>query len=314
MHFYLCFPISIGKDFSEAMKFKSDKNYSLLEAIKEKMGFSSNSKARNYIKSGMVMVDDQVIKIPSFAITIDQMITTDNLASKKRKTDKAPKTNYKPAFEDDHFIAFIKPSGLLSVSTQTKNKPEKNFCDQILDQFEINSGSKIKLFPINRIDRQYSGIMLFAKSAKAESAVREKWETNTKRYYALVEGVPKNEKGNIESHLKQNRIGRVYSAPKSEYGKACEINYRVLYRAEKHSLLKLDVLAERKNSIRAQLSENKWPIAGDKDYKGHPSPIKRFGLHLFSLAFDHPFEKKIIEIKTPVPIPFKKFFKRKPQK
>ena len=296
------------------MKFNSDKNSSLLEIIKEKMGYTSNSKARNLIKSGSVKVDDQVVKIPSFVIVTDQVISTGNLISKKKIADKTPKTNYKPAYEDDHFIAFIKPSGLLSVSTQTKNKPEKNFSDQILKQYAINSESKTKLLPINRIDRQYSGIMLFAKSVKSEVAIREKWETNTKRYYALVEGVPKNDKGNIESHLKQNRIGRVYSAPKSEYGKLCEINYRVLYSAEKYSLLKLDVIAERKNSIRAQLSENKWPIIGDKDYKGHPSPIRRFGLHLFSLAFYHPFEKTIIEIKTPVPIPFKQFFKRKPKK
>ena len=304
----------MGKTFSKAMKFKSDKNHSLLEAIKEKMGFSSNSKARNLIKSGSVKVDDQVVKIPSFTITTDQLITTDNLISKKNKADKTPKTNYQPAYEDDHFIAFIKPPGLLSVSTQSKNKPEKNFYDQILKQYAVITESKIKLLPINRIDRKYSGIMLFAKSVMSENAVREKWETSTKRYYALVEGVPKSEKGNIESHLKQNRIGRVYSAPKSEYGKLCEINYRVLYSSEKYSLLKLDVITERKNSIRAQLSESNWPIVGDKDYKGHPSPIKRFGLHLFSLAFYHPFEKTIIEIKTPVPIPFKQFFKRKPQK
>ena len=77
-----------------------------------------------------------------------------------------------------------------------------------------------------------------------------------------------------------------------------------------YSLLKIDSLAERKHSIRAQLSESKLPIAGDKDYKGRTSPINRFGLHLFSLSFFHPFEKKIIELKTPVPGPFKNYFKR----
>lgn len=296
------------------MKFKSEKNYTLLEAIKEKMGYSSNSKARNLIKRGSVKVDDKVVKIPSIDITVNQIISTDNLISNKKNADKTIKTNYKPAYEDDHFIAFIKPAGLLSVSTETKIKTEKNFRDQILNQYQVKSDSKIKLLPINRIDRLYSGIMLFAKSAKSEIAVRKKWETNAKRYYALVEGGPKNENGNIESHLKQNRIGRVYSAPKSEYGKLCEINYRVLYRSEKNSLLKVDVIAERKNSIRAQLSENKWPIVGDKDYKGNPSPIKRFGMHLFSLAFYHPFENKVVEIKTPLPTPFKMFFKREKKK
>ncbi len=295
------------------MKFKTDKNSSLLDAVKEKMGYASNSKARNLIKSGAVKLDDKVVKIPSISISIDQLISIDNLIAKKRIVEKIPTTNYKPAFEDDHYIAFIKPPGLLSVSTQSGSKPEKNFCDQILKQYAVNSLSKIKLLPINRIDRLYSGIMLFAKSVESEIAIRKKWDTSTKRYYALVEGVPENEQGNIKSHLKQNRIGRVYSAPKSEYGKLCELNYRLMYKAEKYSLLKLEVIEDRKNSIRAQLSENNWSIAGDKDYKGHPSPVKRFGLHLFSLGFFHPYEKKEIEIKTPIPIPFKLFFKKRPK-
>jgi len=294
------------------MKFKSAKDSTLLEIIKDKLGFSSNSKARNHIKSGIVKVEGQIVKIPSFALKTDQLIEIGGKADNKRK-DKAPTSNFQPVFEDEYFIAYIKPPGLLSVSTQQKNRKEKNFYDLVLKQFRYNYGIKEVLLPINRVDRKYSGIMLFAKSGTSEIEVRKKWEDNTKRYYALVEGIPDNEKGSIESHLKQNRIGRVYSAPKSEYGKLCSLNYRLMYKDDKYSLLKLDVNSERKNSIRAQLSENKWPIAGDKDYKGTPSPIKRFGLHLFSLSFYHPFEKKFVEIKTPVPHTFKQFFKRKPK-
>lgn len=293
------------------MKFKSTKNKSLLEVIKDTMGFSSNSKARNLIKSGVVKVEGNVVKIPSFELKIDQLITIDAKPAKKRAHEKAPSTNFLPIFEDDHYIAFIKPSGLLSVSTQNKNRREKNFYDLVSKQFNYLSDKQHQLLPINRIDRMYSGIMLFAKSGQAEIEIRKTWEESTKRYYALVEGIPDKEKGSIESHLKQNRIGRVYSAPKSEYGQLCSINYRVMYHSDKYSLLKIEVQSERKNSIRAQLSEKQWPIAGDKDYKGHPSPIKRFGLHLFSLSFHHPFENKSVEIKTPIPHPFKQFFKRK---
>ena len=301
----------MGKVFICIMKFKSTSNNSLFEIIKEHLRLSSNSKARNLIKSGVIKVDGEVIKVPSFEIKAGQLISNDGKSAKKQNREKAPTSNFEPLFEDDNFIAYIKPAGLLSVSTQQTKRKEKNFCDLVIKQYKYNNGVRDILFPINRIDRNYSGIMLFAKSGSAEIAIRKTWEDNTKRYYALVEGVPNKEKGSIESHLKQNRIGRVYSAPKSEYGKLCALDYRIMYQSDKYSLLKIDVLSERKNSIRAQLSENKWPIAGDKDYKGHPSPIKRFGLHLFSLKFYHPFQKKEIEIKTPIPNAFKLFFKRK---
>jgi 23S rRNA-/tRNA-specific pseudouridylate synthase len=296
------------------MKFESDKDSSLLEFIKEKLKFSSNSKARNLIKSGAVKIDGQVVRFPSSDVKINQLITIDSQVANKRTSDKSPKSNFEPIFEDDYFIAYIKPPGLLSVSTRNKSKKEKNFYDLILKQYQFNNKAKDILLPVNRVDRKYSGIMLFAKSIKAELEIRKDWENNKKRYYALVEGVPNNDKGSIESHLKQNRIGRVYSAPKSEYGKLCSLNYRIMQKSDKYSLLKIDVISERKNSISAQLSENKMPIAGDKDYKGKPSPIKRFGLHLFSLKFHHPFEDKEIEIKTPIPTAFKQFFKRKPIK
>jgi RluA family pseudouridine synthase len=293
------------------MKFESKKDSSLLEFIKEKVKFSSNSKARNLIKSGAVKIDGQVVRFPSADVKPKQLITIESQVTNKRSSDKSPKSNFQAVFEDDHFIAYIKPAGLLSVSTRNKSKKENNFFDIILKQYRFNHNEKDALLPVNRVDRKYSGIMLFAKSSKAEVEIRKNWENSKKRYYALVDGIPKNEKGSIESHLKQNRIGRVYSAPKSEYGKLCSLDYRIMHQSEKHSLLKIDVISERKNSIRAQLSETKLPIVGDKDYKGKPSPIKRFGLHLFSLKFYHPFEKKEIEIKTPIPTGFKRFFKRK---
>jgi 23S rRNA-/tRNA-specific pseudouridylate synthase len=127
----------------------------------------------------------------------------------------------------------------------------------------------------------------------------------------VVEGVPAKEDGIIKSELKQNRIGRVYSVPKSPYSKLCITKYRVLQKDAKYSLLKIEAIEERKNSIRAQLSENNLTIVGDKDYKGKPSPMKRFGLHLFSLKFYHPYKNEMVEIKTPIPNTYKSFFKSK---
>ena len=203
---------------------------------------------------------------------------------------------------------------MLSVGTLKKSKKEKNFNDFVQRQYKNEFGPNADLFIINRLDRLISGIILFAKSPDAEVAIRKNWENNTKRYYALVDGVPKTDDGEIKSELKQNRIGRVYSVPKNQYSKLCVTKYRVLQKSKNNSLLKIEAIEERKNSIRAQLSENNLPIVGDKDYKGKPSPIKRFGLHLFSLKFNQPFLKEEIEIKTPVPKAFKGFFKSQKNK
>ena len=294
------------------MSNKSEESKGLLEIIKEKLNLHSNTKARNIIKSGRVQLDDEVVKIPSQSVNSDQVVSI--LSPKKRMEISANDASnvqkgFTKIFEDDHYIAFVKPSGLLTVGTLKKSKKEKNFADIIKSQYQNLIGPHADLFIINRLDRLISGIILFAKSPEDEVAIRKRWEENSKRYYALVSGVPKEEKGELKSELKQNRIGRVYSVPKSQYSKLCVTNYRVMHQSSANSLLKIEAIEERKNSIRAQLSEKNWPIVGDKDYKGPNSPIKRFGLHLFSLKFHHPFEDELVEIKTPIPKAFKNFFK-----
>ena len=300
------------------MNSNSEKPRGLLEIIKEKLDLRSNTKARNIIKSGRVKLDDETIKIPSHNVEGNQVVSI--ISDKKIRESKRPENRkntgsdtiqkgFSVIYEDDHFIAFVKPSGLLTVGTLKKSKKEKNFNDFIIRQYKNDRGPKEELYIINRLDRLISGIILFAKSPEIEVAVRKRWEENSKRYYALVEGIPAKENGEIRSELKQNRIGRVYSVPKSQYSKLCITNYRVMHKSAKNSLLKIEALEERKNSIRAQLSESNMPIVGDKDYNGKPSPIKRFGLHLFSLSFFHPYKNEIVEIKTPIPSAFKNFFK-----
>lgn len=287
----------------------SDKHKGLLEIIKEKLNLQSNTKARNIIKSGRVQLDNETVKIPSQNVEAHQTVSI--ISPKKKYEVKSNPENkgFTTIYEDDNYIAFVKPSGLLSVGTLKKSKKEKNFNDFVQKQYKSENGPNADLFIINRLDRLISGIILFAKSPDAEVALRKNWESNSKRYYALVDGIPPKDDGEIKSELKQNRIGRVYSVPKSQYSKLCITNYRVLQKSSKNSLLKIEAIEERKNSIRAQLSENNLAIVGDKDYKGKPSPIKRFGLHLFSLKFVHPFKKEEIEIKTPIPKSFKSFFK-----
>lgn len=297
------------------MQNNADQNRGLLEIIKEKLGLRSNTKARNIIKSGRVKLDDVTVKIPSHSVNSNQTVSIDSI--KKRQVDTAASSAHKGftiIFEDDHYVAFVKPAGLLSVSTLKKKKAEKNFSDFIKKQFINDRGPNAELYIINRLDRLTSGIVLFAKSPADEVSIRRRWEESTKRYYAMVEGLPQKDDGEISSELKQNRIGRVYSVAKSQYSKLCVTRYRVMQKSDKVSLLKIEAVAERKNSIRAQLSEKNWPIIGDKDYKGNPSPIKRFGLHLFSLGFYHPITKSVVEIKTPVPASFKNYFKNNKKK
>jgi RluA family pseudouridine synthase len=295
------------------MSENTEKHKGLLEIIKEKLNLRSNTKARNIIKSGRVQLDNETVKIPSQHVDKNQTVS---IISPKKKFEKSTENNsstkgFTKIYEDEHYLGYVKPSGLLSVGTMKKSKKEKNFLDFVERQYKSENGPNAELFIINRLDRLISGIILFAKTPEAEVNMRKKWEENSKRYYAVVEGVPTKDDGEIKSELKQNRIGRVYSVPKSQYSKLCITNYRVLQKSAKYSLLKIEALQERKNSIRAQLSENKMPIVGDKDYKGKPSPIKRFGLHMFSLKFYHPYKNELVEIKTPIPKTFKSFFKSK---
>jgi 23S rRNA pseudouridine1911/1915/1917 synthase len=190
-------------------------------------------------------------------------------------------------FEDDHLIVIEKPAGLLTIASETeKTKTAYYQLNEFLKLRTPRTGERI--FIVHRLDRDTSGLIMFAKNEKVKKTLQEGWKEVEKRYYALVEGTPKKKEDSIQSRLSETKSLKVFINRHSDEAKLSKTKYRVIRTGRDYSLL--DVLLEtgRKNQIRVHLADIGHPVAGDKKYGARTNPLGRLGLHSYRLIFKHP--------------------------
>jgi RluA family pseudouridine synthase len=207
-----------------------------------------------------------------------------------------------PVLYDDHDVIVVeKPVGIATSSTD--NSPNVYY---ILSQYlKAQSKGRIKAYVVHRLDKEVSGVLLFAKSEQAMNLIKDHWSETKKLYYALVEGVPKQVEGTIESWLVEDKIFKVHSTPNpSDKAKFAITHYRTIKQLEKHTLLEIRLETGRKNQIRVHLSDMGCPIVGDRKYGASPDFVRRVRLHSFYLSFPHPFKKETITVESPLPKDF----------
>ncbi|MCB2206215.1 RluA family pseudouridine synthase [bacterium] len=189
--------------------------------------------------------------------------------------------------EDDHIIVVHKPAGLLTMGTQS-NKTSTVYA--VLTDYVRKgySKSRKRIFIVHRLDKDTSGVLVFAKSGEVKRQLQEGWQDVEKRYVAVVHGVPKKVSGIEVSYLAENAAHIVYVTNDREYGKLSKTSWRILESHGDHSLLELRLLTGRKHQIRVHLAEMGHPVLGDRMY-GHPKGGRRgLALHARSLSFIHP--------------------------
>ncbi|GAB2576000.1 RluA family pseudouridine synthase [Spirosoma areae] len=203
-------------------------------------------------------------------------------------------------YEDTHLIVINKQAGLLSMAT---NKERDRTAYGILSDFVKKADPKNKIFIIHRLDRETSGVMMFAKSEKVQQRMQESWNATTKErtYVALVEGVPEPPTGTVTSYLHESKALIVYSSQNPDSGQFSITNYKVLKAANGYALLELELETGRKNQIRVHMQDIGHPIAGDAKYGAATDPIGRLGLHAEVLAFEHPITGEPMRFDAPVP-------------
>lgn len=202
--------------------------------------------------------------------------------------------------EDEDILVAEKPPGFLTMGT---DKFQTRTVYYYLTDYvrKGNSRSRKRIFIVHRLDKEASGILVFAKTQAAKVRLQEQWTEVTKKYFAVVQGTPQKSTDTIKSYLVENSALRVYSTPTPSEGKLSLTNYSVLKQTARCALLEVNLLSGRKHQIRVHLAEAGHPIIGDKKYgekiKGHT----RLALHAFSLTFNHPRtnEKMICETKLP---------------
>jgi len=216
-----------------------------------------------------------------------------------------PKSNIDILYEDQECIVINKPSGLLSMS-DGKEK-DKTAYHQVREYLR-KKDRQAKVFIVHRLDRETSGVLLFAKQEKYKNLLQEKWNTIVYKrgYVAIVEGTLKNKQGTIKNYLDESKTHHVYITKKG--GKLAITNYKVLQENKGYSAVEVFLETGRKNQIRVHMQSLGHPIVNDKKYGGMSNPIQRLGLHAHILAFTHPTTNKKMEYTAPIPTAFKKVY------
>lgn len=209
--------------------------------------------------------------------------------------------NIEIIYEDENYLVVDKPSGMLTVST---DKERNRTLYHLVREYVHQKEKKEKIFIVHRLDRETSGLVLFAKDEKLKQKLQEDWENValTREYTAVVSGILEKKEARLVHYLKENQQHKVYVSPVNS-GKKAITDYQVLAE-DKNSLLKLSLSTGRKNQIRVQLSYLNHPIIGDLKYGG--CKAKRLYLHASKLMICDPFTKKKFTFVSKPPREFKR--------
>lgn len=269
-------------------------------------------KGRNAVKSilsrGQVSVDGRQTKRHDIPLAPGQQVTI----SWKRVPDgkSAAFLGLSILHEDDDVIVVHKDAGLLSIATEREK--ELTAYRQLSDHVR-RADSRSRIFVVHRLDRDTSGVMMFAKSEAIQQKLQQDWQDSVKErsYIALVEGTVATPEGTVRSWLKENKAMIMYSSSKPDDGQLAVTHYKTLETGTGYSLLEVHLETGRKNQIRVHMKDIGHPIVGDKKYGAHSGPIQRLGLHAHVLAFRHPRSGKALRFESPVPPAFMRVFKER---
>lgn len=203
-------------------------------------------------------------------------------------------------YEDKHLIVVNKKSNLLTIADHNQ---QVNLYSQVYDYLKQKHKSN-KVFIVHRLDKDTSGLIVFAKSEEVKKQLQDNWEQTKRYYYAIVHGKVDKIKDTLNSYLAETKTFLVYETSKNK-GKLAITNYELLKYNNKYSLLKIDIKTGRKNQIRVQLNNINHPILGDKKY-GIKDNFKRLYLHAYYLEFIHPITSELIQLEIPYPVDFEK--------
>lgn len=209
-------------------------------------------------------------------------------------------------YEDEDLVIVDKPAGLPTIAPEGASGRSRSLYDWVTEHIRRRN-PKGRAAVVHRLDRDSSGVLVFAKGAAAKRQLMSRWNelALSRRYVALVEGVPPGESGTLDSWLRENKAGTVYQTPPGVPGSLRAVTrWKVLEAGGGYALLELELETGRKHQIRAQLSAAGHPVAGDPRYGARTDPAGRLALHAVSIELERPAGGGPVRAESPVPESF----------
>ena len=274
----------------------------LIDALSALYPESSKTTLRQMLQAGRVRVNGEIEKNARRALDAEDVI---DVAQKSVHIALPP--GLAILHEDDDILVVLKSHGLLTVATER----EKETTVQAYLNAYLKEKRGERVHVVHRLDRETSGVLLFAKHFEAREALKDQFAEHDvdRMYVAIVEGTLDPPSGTIRSHLRERRDLRMESVDAHPDAKLAVTHYRTIESNDRWSMLEVTLETGRKNQIRAHLSEAGHPVVGDRMYGSTVNPLGRLGLHAKLLGFDHPTTRKHMVFTAPVPKVFKAVFR-----
>ena len=236
-----------------------------------------------------------------------QLKPGDKITISRHKRQNQFKSRYvKIVYEDRWLVVVEKNIGILSMAAGHSSLNVKS----VLDDYFLKSRQKCRAHVVHRLDRDTSGLMVYAKDIDTEQILEHNWHqiVYDRRYVAVVSGEMEQENGTIANWLKDNKAYITYSSPTDNGGKYAVTHFLVLNRTTEHSLVEYKLETGRKNQIRVHSADMGHPVCGDVKYGNGDDPLHRLCLHAYMLCFTHPVTGEPMEFSTPIPTIFRSLF------
>ena len=276
-------------------------NTTLLPFLIENLRKMSRDNVKSLLRNKQVTVNGQPVTQFNHEIRpSDKIVVTG-----ERLTDGILMRNMKIVYEDEHIIVIDKNAGLLSMASD--NEKYLTAYNILSNYVKLQKPSN-KIFIVHRLDRDTSGLMMFARSEKVQSRLQKDWQNmvTARTYTALVEGEVTEPEGTIKSFIFESKALVMHSSQNPAKGDLAITLFKTLKANKDYSLLSVTLKTGKKNQIRLHMQEMGHSVAGDKKYGATGNPIGRLGLHASVLAFIHPVTGKELRFESKVPAKFRR--------
>lgn len=273
----------------------------LMEFLSSVMPQASRTKLKSLLQKRIVHVDNTIITQYNFPLKPGMKVQI----SREKGKHEFHHNLLKIIYEDAYLIVVEKKEGLLSVSTE---RQKERTAMHILNEYLGRKNKRNQVYVVHRLDRDTSGIMMFAKDEQTQHTLRDNWHNivTDRRYVAVVAGEMERDNGIVRSWLTDKTL-YVASSPVNDGGKESVTHYRTIKRGNGFSLVELILETGRKNQIRVHMQDLGHPVVGDGRYGFEDlNPLNRLCLHAFKLCFRHPVTGERLQFETPYPADFKR--------